>query len=84
MEREAQDRLAELSALQGGLAAAWLSLQPHLEARKAELVLALISHDDAEARGRIKELNELLGLPERLQREAEALTARPQEEGELP
>jgi len=34
-------------------------------------------------RGRIKELDDLLSLPQRLQQEAQGLAA-PQEEGELP
>jgi hypothetical protein len=81
---EVKERLAELMLLQGALSAGWNSLKGHLEKRKAELVVGLISHDDEQMRGRIKELDDLLGLPERLQREAEGLTAPQQEEGELP
>lgn len=78
-----QDRLAELSALQGALSTGWSRLTDWIEKRKAELVVALVAHEDEQTRGRIKELDNLLGLPERLQREAEGLVA-PQEEGELP
>jgi hypothetical protein len=39
--------------------------------------------DDEMIRGRIQEIDELLGLPQRLQQEAQGIVA-PQEEGEIP
>jgi hypothetical protein len=65
----------------------WTTLRQHLEQRKAELVRHLILggavDDDWECRGRIKELNELLELPEKLQQEAQLLASPQQEEGEV-
>jgi hypothetical protein len=81
---DVKERLAELMLLQGALSAGWSSLESYLETRRMELMLALVAHEDEQMRGRIKELDNLLGLPERLQREAEGLTAPQQEEGELP
>lgn len=84
---EPKDRLAQIMSLQAGLAAAWSTLEAHLESRRSELVENLVTGSDAIGdqltRGRIKELTELLGLPERLQQEAQSLTA-PQQEAELP
>jgi hypothetical protein len=56
--------------LQQALAAAWGPLEKHLRERKADLVLKLVSKNDDEVRGRIKEIDDLLELPERLQQEA--------------
>lgn len=84
MEPMAQERLAEIAQLQQALDAAWLRLKPYLEQRKREHVAKLIAANSDEARGRIKELDDLLALPEQLQLEAQSLTAAPQEEGDLP
>lgn len=88
MSPEAQERLAQIAPLQQGLEAAWTTLKPHLESRRRELVAQLLKacaeYDTNLLRGRIKELDDLLGLPERLQQEAQSLQIAPQEEGELP
>lgn len=84
MNEVARARLAEIAPLQQGLAAAWNTLEKHLQARKAHLVAKLIAADDEQARGRIKEIDDLLGLPERLQQEAMSLHQPQQEEAELP
>lgn len=81
---EAQERLAQIAPLQQGLHAAWATLKPWLEARKAELITKLVSANDEQTRGRIKEVEDLLALPERLQQEAEAIAAPQQVEGDLP
>lgn len=80
----AQERLAQITPLQHALQAAWTTLKPHLEARRAELIAKLVSANDEQTRGRIKELDELLELPERLQQEAIGLATPQQEEAELP
>lgn len=84
---EPKDRLAQIMPLQSGLSAAWPTLKAHLVSRRSELIEHLITESDAVGgnitRGRIKELDFLLGLPERLEQEAQALAA-PQQEAELP
>lgn len=80
---EPKDRLAQIAQLEQGLQAAWPTLLAHLQSRRSELVVALVAHEDEQMRGRIKELDDLLSLPQRLQQEAQGLAA-PQEEGELP
>lgn len=84
MTPEAQERMAQLAPLQQGLEAAWPTLKPHLEARKADLLKTLVSSNDEQVRGKIKQLDELLELPASLQQEAMMLSTAPQEEGELP
>lgn len=81
---EAEERLAQIAPLQHGLQAAWITLKPHLERRRAELITKLVTANDEQTRGRIKEVDDLLDLPERLQQEAVALATPQQEEGELP
>lgn len=80
---DAKERLAELMLLQGALSSVWPTLEKEFLKRKDLYLSRLVSFNDEGTRGRIKELNELLELPERLQREAQALVA-PQQEGELP
>lgn len=84
MKPEAQERLAQIAPLQQGLQAAWPTLKPELEKWRRELTAKLIASNDDETRGRIKGLNDLLELPERLQQEAQSLSAPQQKEGELP
>lgn len=79
-----EERLAEISPLQHGLLASWPTLKPYLEARRLLLTGKLVLEDNEQTRGRIKELNDLLELPERLQQEAVNLQQPPQVEGELP
>lgn len=78
-----KERLAQIMALQGALSAAWPVLRPLLEQRRQKHIEELVRYESQMARGRIRELNELLELPESLQQEAQALVA-PQQEGELP
>lgn len=80
---DSKDRIAELMALMGGLSAAWPTLSRHLSARRNDCLEQLVAANDEEIRGRIKELNDLLELPERLQQEAFSLQ-HPQQDAELP
>lgn len=83
MSPEAQDRLAELAAMQGALAAVWPTLKAMLEERRRNQIDILVLGESQYTRGRIMELTNLLQLPEQLQQEAQGLVA-PQQEGELP
>jgi hypothetical protein len=78
------ERLAELAMLSQGLSAAWPTLSQWLIERKDRFTQDLVNSDNAETRGRIKELAEILELPERLRNEAIALQQPQQEEGDLP
>lgn len=66
-----------------GLQAAWPTLRPELKRQYDELITQLVTANNDETRGRIKQLAELLELPNTLQREAEDLQ-QPQQEAELP
>lgn len=78
MTPEAQDqelqaqiarRVDQLTQWVPALQQAWPALAPLLEERRARYVTRLIATEDEQARGRIKELSDLLELPMRLQRE---------------
>lgn len=84
MTPEAQARLAEIAPLQQALEAAWGPLAKCLNERKAAHVLKLVASNDDQVRGRIKEIDDLLALPERLHQEAMSLQQPQQEEAELP
>jgi len=73
------ERQAEVANQQSALAGSWAVLKPMLEARRAELIVQLVARNDEGLRGRIQELDRLLGLPEALQQEAVSLQ-HPQEE----
>lgn len=77
------DRLAEIMVLQGALSSCWTPLEKHLQALKNDYLTRLVAENNDETRGRIKELNDLLELPERLQQDAMNLQ-HPQQEAELP
>jgi hypothetical protein len=84
MDDRARERLAQIAPMQQALSVVWTALEKHLRERKADLVLRLVSKNDDEVRGRIKEIDDLLELPERLQQEAVSLQQPQQEEAELP
>lgn len=84
MDEAANRRMAEILPLQQALAASWGPLEKHLQDRKDDLVVRLIVKNDEETRGRIKEIDDLLALPQRLQREAVDLQQPQQEAAELP
>ena len=71
----------EIATLQGALAGAWPFLKPWLEQCKMELTNLLISCNDEETRGRIKQLDDILKLPERLQNESIGFQHLQEEEG---
>lgn len=77
-------RLSELGALSQGLSAAWPTLSKWLNERKDKYLRELVEKDSEQTRGRLKELAELLGLPEQVQQEAVVLQQTQQQESELP
>lgn len=71
----------EISSLYGALSGAWPILKPWLQERKDELTALLVSVNDEQTRGRIKELDDILKLPERLQNESIGFQNVQEEEG---
>jgi hypothetical protein len=57
---------ALMTALQGGV---WPHLERELEQQRARLVESLISENSEELRGRIKQIDDLLRLPNTLRQE---------------
>ena len=76
-------RLAEIMSLQQGLSASWPTLSKWIESRMNELLAALVSQNDEQTRGRIKELASLLELQNTLQSEAQSLQ-QPKQEADFP
>lgn len=72
----------EIAVLQRALAGSWPFLRPWLEQKKKDLLIALINANNEEARGKIKQLDEILNLPEQLQ--SELVGFQNQQEEELP
>ena len=64
MNDEIRKRHAELVAMQNAVMATWQSVVPGLVKRREQFVLELINADCEEKRGRIKELDFLIRLPE--------------------
>lgn len=65
-------RKAEITALITALSGSWPLLQNELKARRENLVERLIMSENAEVRGRIKELTDLIDLPAALLQELRA------------
>lgn len=62
---------ASLDALRG----AWPALHHILQSRMADLVNSLIGQESKQTRGAIKEVRQLIELPQTLQQERESITA---------
>lgn len=77
------ERLAELALLSQGLNAAWPTFSKWLNERKERYLRELVEKDNDQTRGRLKELQVILELPQGLQDEALALQ-QPQQESDLP
>lgn len=63
------ERQGQLTALLAALPAAWAMLTAELQRSRAEKVERLVAADDPELRGRIKEIDDLLQLPNNLRQE---------------
>ncbi len=70
----ARVRLMVLQAASGAMEAAWPYLTPMLQGLRAEKVEALVSADDQELRGRIKQIDDLLQMPQYLRSEIQVLS----------
>jgi hypothetical protein len=79
-----EERLSQILSLQSSIGNSWESISQVIQERKSELLVKLVEKEDPETRGRIKELNFLLELPNRLQQESMSITNHAQQEGEIP
>lgn len=77
---DAENLKAKAGQLQLALLGAWKLLTERLHERRAELVNALVNANSDETRGRIKQIDEFLGLPEALSQEARPMV---QQEDEI-
>lgn len=71
----AEDQLAKLNAALASIGPAWPVLSGLLKERADSLTLDLIGQDNEQTRGRIKELRDLLNLPEMLSQERDGISA---------
>jgi hypothetical protein len=63
------ERRGQVTALLNALPAAWSLLAAELRQRRADLLERLVAADDPELRGAIKEIDQILQLPNNLQQE---------------
>lgn len=70
-----EDRIAEIDEALRALQPAWPAFAAVLEDRKQALTHELIAQDNEQTRGRIKQLRELMELPELLRQEREGIRA---------
>lgn len=70
-----EDRISEIDAALSALRPGWAAFAALLEDKKQALTLELIAQDNEQTRGRIKQLRELMELPELLQQEREGIRA---------
>lgn len=71
----AEDQLARLNRALSIIGPAWGVISELLKERTDSLTTELIGADNEQTRGRIKELRELLNLPELLSQERDGLSA---------
>lgn len=76
------ERLDRINRLIGGLGGVWHLLEAEMQDRLNALITELISQDNEQKRGAIKELRNLLSLPETLQQERESIIAALSEESD--
>lgn len=69
------DRLTYLNTTIAAIEHTWPHVQPELQARIDDLTLKLISDDDEQARGAIKELRRVLGILDMLTSERDHIAA---------
>lgn len=72
---EIETRLGQISAVIDAMRGAWPVVSREIEARRQDLIGNLITQDNEQERGAIKELRNVLDLPSTLQQEREALAA---------
>lgn len=69
------ERLDRINRTLAGLGGVWDLLKAEIQARIESLTSDLIAQDDEQKRGAIKELRNLLDLPETLHQERESIAA---------
>lgn len=79
-----EGRIGQISRALDAFSTAWPALSVLIGERITERTNSLISENNEQTRGAIKELRALLDLPEALQQEREALTAALSEQDAAP
>jgi hypothetical protein len=69
------ERLVYLNALLSSVESAWPRVSVEIDERIEDLIRRLVASEDAEARGAIKALQELLDLPATLKSERDQINA---------
>lgn len=72
---EAEARLAEIDRTIQAIGLAWPVISALLQHKADALTSELIGQDNEQTRGRIKQLRELMDLPQTLQQEREGIRA---------
>lgn len=72
---EIEGRIGQIGRVLDALRGAWPALSMEIQSRVTQLTESLITQDNEQERGAIKELRNLLNLPETLQYEREGLAA---------
>lgn len=70
-----EDRILEIDAALSALQPAWPAFSAVLQDKKQALTVELIAQDSEQTRGRIKQLRELMELPDLLRQEREGIRA---------
>lgn len=73
MQTEAEARLTQITALFSAMQGAWPAIAVELGLRQQDLIASLISQNNDETRGRIKQLNDLIDLPNSIYQEMQNL-----------
>lgn len=71
----AEERLTQIDATLTALRNVWPVVLPVLQDKATSLTAELIGQDNEQTRGRIKQLRELMDLPETLHQEREGIRA---------
>lgn len=71
----AEERLAQIEATLAAIQHGWPFFMALLKEKADSLTLELIGNDNEQTRGRIKQLRELMDMPETLQQEREGISA---------
>lgn len=70
-----QERIDQINQGLEAIRTGWPFFLAVLKEKSADLTLELIGHDNEQTRGRIKQLRELMELPETLHQEREGIRA---------
>lgn len=73
-ESDIRARMGEMQACLGAMDGTWPHIARELQRERLDKMTSLVVADDAELRGRIKQIDDLLQMPQYLRREIENLS----------